>query len=315
MNEVNPEYDLSIVIVSFNTREMTRECIESVYSNPGGLNLQVVVVDNNSADDSIEVIENAFPHIELIKNTENLGFAAANNQGFDIATGKYVLLLNSDTVILGDVLKNSVDFMNSHKNVGGLGCRILNTDMTMQSSCSGYPTLVRLLFMTLGLNRILAALNADNYMLRHWKRDTEREVEVISGCYLLTRRTVLDEVGGLDEDFFFFGEETDWCLKVRKAGWRLMFSPVGEIIHHGGGSVKKLNYKRDVMLTDATIRLHRKNNGLLSAYSAFVILMLFNFSRAVMWTVVTLFRPAKSAKADHFRKVFSESLSSWPGKK
>jgi GT2 family glycosyltransferase len=304
--------DVSVVVISYNTREMTRACISSVYLNVGNLRSEVIVVDNNSQDGSISMVRDEFPDTLVIANDANLGFARANNQGFRIAQGKYVLLLNSDTIILGDVLQQSVSYMEAQDDVGAMGCRVLNTDRTMQPTCSGYPTLARLLLMTLGLDRLPGLKVYDSYLLRGWQRDTERDVEVISGCYLLVRRKIIDQIGGLDENFFFFGEETDWCLQMRNAGWRLKFSPVGEIVHHGGGSVKKLNYRRDVMLTEATIRLHKKNDGLLAAIVVFLILAAFNWSRAIMWTACAVMRPGCSARATHFREVAANTLTTWP---
>lgn len=303
--------DLTVVVVSYNTRAMTEACLASVFENCGSLSIQLVLVDNASADGSVEMVKQKFPEVVLVENQENKGFAAANNQGFAIARGNLVLLLNSDTVVLGDALSESVAYLKQHSDVGAMACRVLNTDRTVQRTCSGYPSLHRLLLMTLGVDRLLDDRH-DGYLMRGWDRNSERDVEVISGCYLLVRREVIDQVGGLDERFFFFGEETDWCLQMRRAGWRLRFAPVGEIIHHGGGSVKKLNYKRDVMLTDATVRLHGKNGGRMAALVAFLILLLFNGSRAMIWSLASAFRANAKARATHFRRVFASSMSTWP---
>jgi len=224
-------------------------------------------------------------------------------------------LLNSDTIVLEDAIAKSVDYLRTRSDVGAMGCRVLNTDRSMQPTCSGYPTLARLLIMTLALDRLPGRGTFDRYLLRRWPRDTERDVEVITGCYLLVRSEVIRQVGGLDEDFFFFGEETDWCLQMRKAGWRLKFAPVGEIVHHGGGSVKKLNYRRDIMLTEATIRLHKKNGGLLAALAAFVILGVFNMSRACIWSICALVRPTCRARAQHFQQVVVHSMDTWPAER
>lgn len=304
--------DLSIVIISYNTLELTKACLDSVIPRLGSLLAEIIVVDNASADGSAEMVKERFPSVRLIQNKVNVGFAAANNQAFLLAQGEFVLLLNSDTVVLGDVLPKSVDYLRVHSLVGAMGCRVLNTDRSMQRTCSGYPTLLRLLNMTLGLDRLPVINMLDSYQLRKWQRDTDREVEVISGCYLLVRRSIIESVGPLDDAFFFFGEETDWCLRIRRAGWKLRFSPVGEIIHHGGGSVKKLNYQRDVMLTGATIRLHKKNSGLVAAAVAFMILAMFNLSRAVVWTACSLVRQTCQVRAAHFRQVFSHTFETWP---
>jgi len=304
--------DLSIVIISYNTLELTRACLDSIIPRLGSLSAEIIVVDNASADGSSEMVKERFPSVRLIQNSINVGFAAANNQAFLLAQGDFVLLLNSDTVVLGDVLPKSVDYLRAHSLDGAMGCRVLNTDRSMQRTCSGYPSLLRLLNMTIGLDRLLIIDALDSYQLRNWQRDTDREVEVITGCYLLVRRSIIESVGPLDDSFFFFGEETDWCLQIRRAGWKLRFAPVGEIIHHGGGSVKKLNYRRDVMLTGATIRLHKKNAGLVAAAVAFLILAMFNLSRAVVWTACSLARPTCRVRAAHFRQVFAHTFETWP---
>ena len=296
--------DLSIVIIEWNTVDMLRDCLASVYANDGGLKLQVIVVDNDSHDGSPEMVEAEFPQVTQIRNADNRGFAAANNQGFEICTGRHVLLLNSDTYVLGDVLAASVRYLDAHPDVGAMGCRVLNPDKTMQATCSMWPRLTDLIFMSTGLWKLKRPRVFGRYQMTHWQRDTEREVEVISGCYLMLRREVLEQVGPLDEDFFFFGEETDWCRRMRDAGWRLMFAPVGEIVHYGSASARKLNHKRDLMLTDATVRLHRKHGGALAGAGAWAILFGFNLSRAVFWSLRSVVQRDRAApRAEHFRNV------------
>lgn len=302
--------DLSIIIVSYNTREMTRECLCSVFSLRGKLRIEVFVVDNCSADGSREMLERDFPQVILIKNDENFGFAKANNQAIPLARGKFILLLNSDTIVLGNVLEESVKYLESNPDVGAMGCRVLNTDRTLQRTCSGYPSPRRLFLMTTGLDRIFNKL--DNYLLRGWNRDYERDVEVISGCYLMTTCEVIRDVGLLDDSFFFFGEETDWCARALNNGWKLRFFPGGEIVHHGGGSVKKLNHRRDVMLTDATIRLNKKHFGSFSALITYLVLAQFNISRMIYWGAVKLLSGNKSNKYEHFRDVVRDTIIKSP---
>lgn len=309
-----PQCDLSIVVVSYNTLEMTRECLASVMRNSAGLTVQVVVVDNNSEDGSAAMIKKIFPDILLIENAYNKGFASANNQGFALCGGKYILLLNSDTVVLDDVLRASVEYLQHNSRTGAMGCQVLNPDRTIQHTCSGYPTLVRLLIMTLALDRIPGLSFLDCYLMRAWRRDEEREVEVVSGCYLMIRRELLATVGSFDERFFFFAEETDWCRRIRESGWILAFTPVGTIIHHGGGSVKKLNYNRDVMLTAATVRLHRKHGGSIAAMSAYLVLMFFNLSRAMVWSIGSFFAARYKPRASHFVNVVRAYRTCWPGR-
>ncbi len=306
--------DLSIVIVNWNTREMTADCLQSVFDGLGALSAEVIVVDNASDDGSAEMVAERFPQAILIRNTENRGFAAANNQGFTIARGRQVLLLNSDTLVHGDVLPASVAWLDAHPDAGAMGCRVLNTDGTVQLTCSRYPSILNLLLLTSGLAKFSRPAFLGRYQMRDWARDSTRDVEVISGCYLLVRRSVIDQVGGLDEAFFFFGEETDWCRRMRDAGWKLMFAPVGEITHHGGGTVKRLNHRRDVMLSEATVRLHRKHGGRAAALAAFVILLVFNASRALFWTAASVMARGGRApeRGRHFRAVVAQSARTWP---
>jgi GT2 family glycosyltransferase len=302
---MNAAPDLSIVIVNWNTLEMLREVLASVEAGRGELALQLIVVDNASSDGSADMVAEEFPQALLIRNAENRGFAAANNQGFEVATGRHILLLNSDTIVLGAVLPASVRYLDDHPQVGAMGCRVLNTDGTMQRTCSMWPGFLNLALLTSGLWKLRWPRFLGRYHMTDWQRDSERQVEVISGCYLMLRREVLEQVGPLDESFFFFGEETDWCRRMRDAGWKLRFAPVGEIIHHGGGSVRKLNHKRDVMLTDAMVRLNRKHSGSIAGAAVWALLFGFNLSRAVFWRLRTVIqrRPAHQERARHFRNV------------
>lgn len=311
---MSPRPDISVVIVNWNTIGLLRDVLASTYANLGAITAQVIVVDNASSDGSADMVAAEFPQTVLIRNADNRGFAAANNQGFEIATGRHILLLNSDTIVLGDVLTASVRYLDSHPKVGAMGCRVLNLDRTMQRTCSMWPSHLNLILQTSGLWKLKRPRALvpffGRYQMMDWQRDSERPVESISGCYLMLRREVLEEVGPLDEDFFFFGEETDWCRRISDAGWQLMFAPVGEIVHYGSASARKLNHKRDLMLTDATVRLHRKHGGALAGAGAWAIILAFNISRAVGWTGLALIRPARAAdRARHFRRVVAGQIA------
>lgn len=302
--------DLSIIIVNWNTLELLRDVLASTFENVAGITVEVIVIDNASTDGSGDMVAAEFPQTILICNPENRGFAAANNQGFAIAKGRHILLLNSDTIVLGPVLGASVHYLDDHPLVGAMGCRVLNPDRSMQRTCSMWPSLLNLVLLTSGLWKLRWPRFLGRYQMMDWQRDTERPVESISGCYLMVRREVLEEVGSLDEDFFFFGEETDWCRRMRDVGWKLMFAPVGEIVHYGSASAHKLNHRRDLMLTDATVRLHRKHSGNLAAGCAWAILLGFNLSRAVFWNLRSLVQgnPGIRERARHFRNVVSGQI-------
>lgn len=316
-----PAPDLSIVIVNWNTRDMLRDCLASVHAglgeHPGRareqIRAEVIVVDNASDDGSAEMVEAEFPQVHLIRNAENRGFAAANNQGFAVARGRHVLLLNSDTVVHGDVLGRSVAWLDAHPEAGAMGCRVLNTDGSVQLTCLMYPSILNQFLYTSGLWKLRRPRFFGRYLMTDWRRDSERVVDTISGCYLLVRARVIDEVGPLDEAFFFFGEETDWCRRMRDAGWKLMFAPVGEITHHGSVSARKLSHRRDTMLTQALVRLHRKHGGVVPAAVSWLMGVGFNLSRAAFWSLRRgLGDRAAEERARHFRGVVANLRDAWP---
>jgi GT2 family glycosyltransferase len=290
-----------------------KDCLDSVWSSLAGVEAEVIVVDNASTDGSVQMVRSDFPATHLIANSDNRGFAAANNQGFDVARGRHVLLLNSDTIVHGDVLARSVDYMDRHPDVGMMGCRVLNGDGSTQMTCSRFPTFANLLLQTTGANRLGGSFFS-RYQMLDWNRKDERDVEVISGCYLVVRAEVISEIGYLDEAFFCYGEETDWCRRCSNAGWRLAFAPVGEITHFGSGTTRKMNHRRDLMLTEGTIRLHRKHGGRVNAAMVWLLLLLFNGSRSVFWTCRTLIDSADETRlrARHFRRIVRDFGRAWP---
>lgn len=308
------EAEPTIVVVSFNTQSLLRECLQSVRRAEGGARRCTVVVDNASSDGSVAVVQREFPNIRLMSNEENRGFAAANNQAMASARGRYVLLLNSDTVVLGDVLQKSVEYMDAHPDVGAMGCRVLNPDGSLQLSAFMYPSLLNLLLLTVGVEDRSSPRFCGRRKILDWDRTSERDVDVIAGCYLIVRREVIEQVGMLDESFFFYGEETDWCRRIREAGWKVRFAPVGEIIHHGNASARQLNSRRDVLLTQALVRLHRKHGGIIAAAAAWAILFAFNVSRALGWSALGLLRRSEQTleRGRHFRAVVRSFVETWP---
>lgn len=310
MREAPP--DLSVVIVSWNTQSMLRDCLASLYNSGVRAALEVFVVDNGSADGSPDMVANEFPAVKLIRNDLNTGFAAANNQALRIATGRHVLLLNSDTLVHDGVIDASIGYMDEYPDIGVMGCRVLNADGTVQTTCSRFPTLVNLILLTTGLFKVPGLSVARRYRMDDWQRDDERDVEVVSGCYLLARRSAIEAVGLLDEDFFFFGEETDWCRRFLAHGYVVRFAPVGTITHFGGGSSKSLNSKRDLMLSEATIRLHRKHGGVFAAAAAWTILLVFNTSRLAYWSLKSLAQCSGADRSGHFRGVVTGFHTAWP---
>ncbi|MEE4188788.1 MAG: glycosyltransferase family 2 protein, partial [Roseobacter sp.] len=248
--------DLSIVIVNWNTQNLLRDCLRSVRAGLEGLKAEVFVVDNASSDGSCDMVVSEFPEVLLLKSASNLGFAGGNNMALRQASGRYVLLLNTDTLVHGKVLPDAVAWLDRHPACGIMGPKVLNADGSVQASCSAFPSLGYLAMQTCGLTRIR---RFDSYRMTGWDRTTERQVDIISGAAMFVRASAIRQVGLLDEAFFFYGEETDWCRRFAKAGWQVVFTPIPEITHFGNGSARKLNHKRDVLMTEGTTRLHLKH--------------------------------------------------------
>ena len=232
------EVDLSVVIPSYNTRELMEQALRTVDEASEGLRVQVIVVDNASRDGSQEMVEAGFPHVELIRNDRNLGFGGANNIAFRRVKGRHVLLLNSDTIVGADTLRTLVEFMDEHPEAGAAGCRILNPDGSLQLDCRrGFPTPSAAFYKLTGLSRLFPrSRRFARYNLTYLDPEETSEVDALSGSCMIVRGRVLEEVGGFDEDYFMYGEDLDWCFRMGQAGWKIHYVPATQIIHFGGAS-------------------------------------------------------------------------------
>jgi len=240
--------NISIVIVNWNTKEILKNCLQSIYEQTKDIAFETIVIDNGSTDGSVEMIKGRFPEVVLIENDENRGFAAANNQGIAIAKGQYVLLLNSDTVILDNAIEKTFKFAEENPDSGVIGCRVLNSDKTLQPTCFMFPSLVNRVLFT-GYFYKLFPKNKffGRERMTWWNRNTQREVDVVTGCYMLVSRKAIEQVGVMDEIFFMYAEEIDWCYRFKQAGWKNLFTPDAEIIHLGGASAIRHKAERALL--------------------------------------------------------------------
>ena len=243
--------DISIVIVNYNTIDLLRDCLRSLLQTEGKL-CEIMVVDNASSDGSADMVEREFPGVVLVRNQQNAGFSKANNQGMRLARRKYILLLNSDTIVRAGALNVMAEFLSSNSTVGGVTCKLLNADGSIQASVSNRPGPVLLLWRLLGVSRMVAGDRARRMLARTgaiflgrtvrsylapYKTDGHPlEVENISGACFMLRREAMEQVGFLDEGFFMYFEDMDYCLRLCKAGWKLYYLPRGEIVHLVGSS-------------------------------------------------------------------------------
>ena len=232
--------DLSVVIVSYNVRRFLEQALRSVFAALEGLEGEVWVVDNASSDGSAQMVREQFPQVKLIANRENVGFARANNQAVERARGRYVLLLNPDTVVRQDTFRVMVRFMDEHPEAGAAGCKVLNPNGTLQLACRrGFPTPMVAFYKIVGLSALFPkSQRFGRYNMTYLDPDQVAEVDAVSGSFMMVRREVVEKVGTLDPEFFMYGEDIDWCYRIQQAGWKVYYLPHTEIVHFKGESTK-----------------------------------------------------------------------------
>ena len=252
---------LSIVIVNYNTRKLLRSCLASIYAGANGRPFDVRVVDNNSRDDSVGMVRSEFPKVKVTENKSNVGFSKANNAVIAQTDADYILLLNPDTLVLGDAIDRVVKYLEGHPEVGICGCKVLNTDRTLQLACRrSIPTPKVAFFRLSGLSKLFPNSKAiARYNLTYEDPETTHEVDAVSGAFLMIRRQAIEDIGLLDERFFMYGEELDWCLRAKRAGWAVMYYPEAEIIHYKGESTKYNSRKAALEFYRAMYLFHKKH--------------------------------------------------------
>jgi N-acetylglucosaminyl-diphospho-decaprenol L-rhamnosyltransferase len=252
--------DLSIIIVSYNTRELTLECLRSIYEQTKRIEFEILVVDNASSDGSPDAVATRFPGVRVVRLLENVGFARANNLAAELARGDYLLLLNPDTVVLEGAAEKLHAFAKQHREEGVFGGRTLFADGSLNpASCWGQPTIWSVFCRATGLAKLFrGALLFDPESLGGWARDTVREVPIVSGCFLLVPRSLWDRLGGFDPLFFMYGEDADFCLRARSLGAKCIICPDARIVHYLGAS-EKVRADKMVRLFRAKAQFFRRH--------------------------------------------------------
>ncbi len=273
---------VSIIIVSFNTREVTVNCLASLKEGVRTTEHEIILVDNASTDGSVEAIVSEFPDVKVIRNATNLGFAAANNQGLSIASGEYILLLNSDVVVHPCAIDHVYEFAMSKSRAGVVGCRTLNADGSLQRNCFLEPSALNLLIQLLGFHRFFPRSRLwGRERMTYWDLDYARIVENVAGCFMLVKRAAIEEVGLMDEMFFMYAEEMDWCKRFRLSGWEVWYSPVGTITHFGGVSACKAAEEIKDEGVRSLARYLRKHTSVAHRSACLAVLTLVLVSRSV----------------------------------
>jgi GT2 family glycosyltransferase len=238
--------DLSVIIVNYNVKHFLEQCLHSVLKAAENISAEIFVVDNHSADGSVQYIPEKFPGIHFIANAENVGFSKANNQAIRLATGKYILLLNPDTVVEEDTFEKVIAFMEQHPEAGGLGVKMIDGKGNfLPESKRGLPTPWVAFYKMFGLARLFpSSKRFGKYHLSYLDENEVNEVEILAGAFMLLRKSALGKTGLLDETFFMYGEDIDLSYRILKAGYKNYYFPETTIIHYKGESTKKgsLNY-------------------------------------------------------------------------
>ena len=254
---------LSIIIVSYNVRDFLWQALNSLQKATYELNCEIIVVDNDSYDGSVDLVKKHFPNIRLIENKENIGFARANNQAIRIAKGQYICLLNPDTLVQENTFSVIIDFFKDRPDVGMVGCKVLNPDGTLQLACRrSFPTPWVAFTRISGLSRIFPKSRVfGRYNLTYLDPDQIAEVEAVSGSFMVLRRDAIDNVGLLDETFFMYGEDLDWCYRIREAGLKIYYLPTTQIIHFKGESSRRSEFDQLKQFYKAMRLFVRKHFG------------------------------------------------------
>ncbi len=268
---------ISVILISYNTAQLSVEALNSLFASVGDFELDVFVVDNASKDDSLSVIKNAFPNINLIANKINVGFGRANNQVLPLIKGDYVLLLNTDAFVQPDTLAKTVTYMQEHANCGVLGVRLVGRDNEQQPSCRYFPTPFNLFAQRMGLHRFLPNLKMVDDI--NWNPAITQNCDWVPGCYYLVRKAVIDQVGLFDAKYFLYSEEVDHCFAVKKAGWQVTYFAQTSVIHLGGesaksdGTISNGGKQLSVLQAESELIYFRKNHGLLTAMLSVAMIM------------------------------------------
>jgi GT2 family glycosyltransferase len=291
---------ISVIIVSWNARNYLRDCLNSIRQTGTSCVREVIVVDNASQDGSPEMVEEEFPEVDLIRAGDNLGFARANNLAMKHAKGSIFALVNSDVIVHPGCLERLAGFLDQHPDVGLVGPRVIGRDGHLQRTCHRVPTVWNTVCRVVAIDRIFP----------HWRlfsgfemppqyHDKCAEVEVLSGCFWVAKKMAVNEVGGLDERFFFYGEDIDWCKRFWDAGWRLMFIPEATATHFGGASSANAPLRFSIEIHRANLKYWQKHHGIVGRSIYYLLAMAHHGLRLVARVLKRISGWGRSPESQH----------------
>ena len=280
-----PEHqpDLSIIIVTYNSAAVIASCLRSIATHGGDLRVETLIVDNASTDDTLDLVRREFPWAKLITGHTNIGFAAANNIGFEAARGRHFFVLNPDTETRPGTLHHLLRYADTHPRAGMIAPHVINTDGSLQHSTFQFPDFRQAFYGF--FERLVPIDSVANGRYPPEAYRNEREVEHILGAAIFVQRPLWEQIGGMDEGYALYFEETDWCYRARKAGWELRYIPTATIMHHGAHSTSTAPELSSVMFARSQARFYRNNLGLLN----YVLLKMVAFIGVVYWLMRSCF--------------------------
>jgi N-acetylglucosaminyl-diphospho-decaprenol L-rhamnosyltransferase len=304
--------DVSFLIVSWNVRDLLRRALASVLDDTVGIESEIILVENASRDGTVEMVRAEFPQVRLIANPDNRGFTGGNNQAFAVSLGRYFFLLNPDAELVAGATRALIEYLDANPRVGIAGPQLLNPDRTVQPSRRRFPVFTTALLESTRLqqwfphNRWLA-----RYYLLDTRDDVAQDVDWIVGAAMFVRREMYEQVGAFDQDFFMYSEELDWCYRAKRAGWRVVYLPRAQVIHHEGKSSEQAAAARNIYFHSSKIRFFRKYHGARSAALLRIFLLgMFAYQlleESVKWLVGHK-RPLRGARAKAYWQVLRSGL-------
>ncbi len=299
--------DLSVIIVNFNTKALLKDCLNSLIENTRGITYEIIIVDNASSDGSIEMLKNNFPHVKLIANKENLGFAPANNQAAETAKGRFILLLNSDTILKEGDIRDMFKLFEEDKNLGAAGAKVLNEDGSPQASCYRFPNL----FAEYLNYTFLRIIFIPNYIYSHNRYlkgsfNKIKKVDCLTGCFLLTKKEIIEKTGLFDGEYFMYYEDFDFCYKLRKNNLKCLYYPYFKIIHYGGRSQKN-SFAFEIWLYVLSMRHYfKKNKGTVQTFMLLTSIYISWFVFYAAFSFISIF--FNSSRINKKKKLFKQLL-------
>jgi GT2 family glycosyltransferase len=289
--------EISVIIVAWNCQKVLCDCLESILLQVKLETTEIIVVDNASSDGTSEMVRTTFPSVKLIESKVNLGFARGNNVGLEAATGDYVFLINPDVVVGNGTFSKMLQYMKSNPEVGMLGPKIVGRDGAVQRSCMRRPTLWNQFCRALALDTLTKKSRLfGGYLMKDFEHNELREVDVINGCFWLVRRTALEQVGGMDPQFWMYADDLDWCSRYRRSGWQVVFFPDAEAVHLGGVSSDNAPVFCYVQMQQADLQYWRKYHGVLSYLCFFLILYFGHAIRSAASVVLYALRASNRSR-------------------